>query len=122
MEFSLRPFTYKVSHKAKYNNAKPPVAPLKAWICSGMEAKNQEEKPLRIDSFRTRDGADCRAKFARGRFVPREVIATVITLIIILIILVIVLGALLGKARSKDLFSSRNVGENGELQISFSYL
>ena len=67
-------------------------------VCSGMDAKCQEEKPLRENSFRVRD-SECRTNAAPGRFVPRGVIATVIALIIILIILVIALGSLLGKAR-----------------------
>lgn len=66
-----------------------------------MNAKSQEEKPLRADSFRVQE-AECRRTnaAAQGRFVSRGVIATVIALIIVLSILVIVLGSLLGKERS----------------------
>lgn len=67
-----------------------------------MNAKSQEEKPLRADSFKVQE-PECRlrtnAAAAQGRFVSRGVIATVVTLIIILIILVVVLGSLLGKER-----------------------
>lgn len=63
-----------------------------------MDAKRQEEKPLRADSFKVQE-PKCRAA-AQGRFVSRGVLATVLALIIVLIILVIVLGSLLGKERS----------------------
>ena len=64
-----------------------------------MNAKSQEEKPLRADSFRMQ-GPECRTNAAaQGRFVSRGVIATVVALIVVLIILVIVLGSLLGKER-----------------------
>ena len=65
-----------------------------------MNAKSQEEKPLRADSFRIQDPEGRTTAAAQGRFVSRGVIATVVALIIILIILVIVLGSLLGKERS----------------------
>lgn len=66
-----------------------------------MNAKSQEEKPLRADSFRVQE-PECRRTNAatQGRFISRGVIATVVALIIVLIILVIVLGSLLGKERS----------------------
>lgn len=67
-----------------------------------MNAKSQEEKPLRADSFRVQEPERRRKTnaSAQGKFFSRGVIATVVALIIVLIILVIVLGALLGKERA----------------------
>lgn len=66
-----------------------------------MDAKYQEEKPLRADSFRVQE-PECRTNRVAtpGRFVSKGVIATVAALVIVLIILVIVLAVLLGKERS----------------------
>ena len=89
-----------------------------------MDAKYQENKPLRTDSFRIRDSTESgsRATAAtQGKFVSRGMIATVVTLVIILIILVAVLGALLGKARSRNLLFSRDQKEKGKSE-TFSYL
>lgn len=64
-----------------------------------MNAKSQEEKPLRADSFKIQDPEYRTKTTTQGRFFSRGVIATVVTLIVVLIILVIVLGSLLGKER-----------------------
>lgn len=120
-EFHSRLFAYK-NTKLNITQSVSRDTWFEILIWAGMDAKYQENKPLKTDSFRIRHSAESgsRATAAtRGRFVPRGVIATVVTLVIILIILVAVLGALLGKARSRNLLFSRDQKEKGKLETSF---
>lgn len=104
LEFNSRLFAFKCNNIALNITQSLGWRRLKSWFSAGpvklaMNAKSQEEKPLRTDSFRIQD-PECRTNAAaQGRFLSRGVIATVIALIIVLIILVIVLGSLLGKER-----------------------